>query len=232
MPKKFDAELNALKSKLVDMGEVAQEMFQTSTRALIDRDRDLLRRVEELENKVDQYQVEIDDDVVRLMAVYTPVALDMRFVLMTARINTEIERIGDQAVNMGQHIELLLGESELKKLVDLPRMADIASKMVRRSLRAYRENSPEQAVEVIRMDDEVDALNDQIFRELLTYMSDVRNIKRSIGLIFIARALERIADHATNIAEEVVYMVRGKDIRHQDDPAAILSDDPKGAAED
>jgi phosphate transport system protein len=217
MPKKFDAELLRLKEKIITMGEKAQEMFQTAMKALVNRDPSPGPEIQKLEEVVDRYQVEIDEDVVRLMATYGPVALDLRFVLMVARINTELERIGDQAVNMCENVELLLSEPELKKLVDLPRMADVAARMLRQSLQAFREESIEKAQEVIRADDEVDALNDQIFRELLTYMlSDPRTITRSVALVLTARMLERIADHATNIAEEVIYMVKGVDVRHQE----------------
>jgi phosphate transport system protein len=215
MPKKFDAELRLLKDQIVEMGTVAESMFQTAMRALVTRDGTLCGRILELEERVDRFQIEIDKEVIRLMAVYGPVAMDLRFVLMAARINTELERVGDQAVNMSESVTLLLAEPELKRLVDLPRMADIAAAMLEGSLAAFRTDDVEKAREVIPRDGEVDALNDQIFRELLTYMlADAKNITRSIGLLLIARCLERIADHATNIAEEVIYMVKGEDVRH------------------
>lgn len=215
MSKKFDEELRALKSRVVEMGELAQNMFQTAMKALVERDVKMIDALQDMEERVDRFQVEIDEDVVRLMAVYGPVALDLRFVLMTARINTELERIGDQAMNMCENVTMLVAEPELKRLVDLPRMADTASEMVRRSLEAFQDGKLDLAREVIRRDSEVDALNDQIFRELLTYMlSDTQNITRSLALILTARSLERIADHATNIAEEVIYMVKGEDVRH------------------
>ncbi len=216
MPKKFDDELHALKETIVDMGERAQEMFQLAMRALVQRDASRLDEVQKYEEQVDQFQIEIDDAVIRLVTTYGPVALDLRFVLMVARINTELERIGDQAVNMCENVQLLLREPALKEPVDLPRMADVASSMVREALQAFREGDTKRAVEVIRRDNEVDALNDQLFRELLTYMmSDPRNITRALALLLIARSLERVADHATNMAEEVVFVVKGKDIRHQ-----------------
>ena len=217
MPKKFDEELNSLKEKITDMGESAQEMFQLAMRALVERDGSLIDQILQLEDKVDQYQVGIDDDVVRLVTTYGPVALDLRFILMVTRINTELERIGDQSCNMCENVQLLLAEPQLKELVDLPRMADIASSMVRDSLKAFKKRDTKMALEVVRQDNDVDALNDQIFRELLTYMiSDAKNITRSLALILTARSLERIADHATNIAEEVVFLVKGEDIRHQE----------------
>ena len=217
MPTKLDEALSDLKEQIVEMGNVAQEMIQTAMRGLVERDTKLIDRVNELENQIDRFQIEVDEAAVRLMAMFGPVALDLRFVLMVARINTELERVGDQAVNMCEHAQLLLREPELKKLVDLPRMAQISSEMVKESLQAFREGSTSKATEVIKADGEVDALNDQIFRELLTYMlNDANTITRSLALILTARSLERIADHATNIAEEVIYMVKGEDVRHQD----------------
>jgi len=200
---------------VMTMGVVVQEMIQTAMQALVSRDKDLVTKVNELEDQVDRFQVEIDDDVVRLMTVYGPVAIDLRFILMTTRINTELERIGDQTVNTCENVELLLSEPEMKTLTDLPRMSDTAARMVKESLEAFVEKSTTKAAEVIKMDGEVDALDDQIFRELLTYMiKDPENITCSLALLLTSRSLERIADHATNIAEEVIYMVKGEDIRH------------------
>jgi phosphate transport system protein len=216
MPKKFDQELKKLKDDIVAMGELAQKMFQTAMQALIHREAKYTADVLQMEDRLDLYQVEIDEEAMRLMAIYGPVALDLRFVLMVARINTELERIGDQAVNMCEYVELLLSEPELKKLIDLPRMAETAASMLTQSLRAFQENDADKAAEVIRSDDLVDALNDQIFRELLTYMiSDAKTITRSLALLLTARALERIADHSTNIAEEVIFLIKGVDVRHK-----------------
>ncbi|HLU47825.1 MAG TPA: phosphate signaling complex protein PhoU [Planctomycetota bacterium] len=215
MSKQFDAELKKLKTKIMEMGAIAQSMFETAMRALVTREPALVAEIDALEARVDRFQVEIDEDAIRLMAVYGPVAMDLRFVLMVARINTELERIGDQAVNMCENVSLLVSEPELKKLVDLPRMAEVAARMLQISLEAFRDGAVERARDVIANDGEVDALNDLIFRELLTYMlSDPRNITRSVALLLTARALERIADHATNIAEEVIFMVKGEDVRH------------------
>ncbi len=215
MPKKLDAALAELKDKIVAMGDDVQDMVRTAVRALVERDKSLIAHVNQLEDQVDRLQIDIDDSVIRLMAVFGPVALDLRFVLMVARINTELERIGDQAINMCENVELLLSEPELKKLVDLPRMADAAARMVKESLQAFKQGDTERARQVIRSDNEVDGLNDQIFRELLTYMlSDAKTITRSLALILTARAIERVADHATNVAEEVIYLVKGEDVRH------------------
>lgn len=216
MPEKFDRELSSLQSKLLTMGKLAESMFQDALGALKERDASLIKNVLAKEDQVDQLQVEIDDEAIRSMATFAPVATELRFLLMVARINLELERIGDQAVNMCEEVQLLLSEPELKPLADLSRMADIASRMLHQSLEAFTNKSTEKAMEVIRADDEVDALNHQIFRELLTYMvTDPKNVTCSVALILLTRSLERIADHATNIAEEVVYMIQGKDIRHQ-----------------
>ncbi len=216
MKRKFDEALTALKNRVVAMGEVAQRMIQQSMKALVDRNVGLIQDVLKDEDILDRCQVEIDNEAIRLMAIQSPVAADLRFILMVARINTELERVGDLCVNLCESTQLLLTEPPLKPLVDLPKMADTAERMVQESLQAFLEGSTDKALRVIRADDEVDALNDQIFRELLTYMlSDPRNITRALSLILMARNLERVADHATNIAEEVVYLVKGEDIRHQ-----------------
>lgn len=217
MPRKFDAEFTQIKAKVREMGRLAQEMLDTAMKALVDRDEALVAKVNELEDEVDRHQIEIDDGVVRLLATHSPVALDLRSLLMVTRINTELERVGDQACNMCEYVQLLLSEPELKALTDLPRMAKIAGEMIESSLDAFENGSSEAAVKVIERDDEVDALNDRIFRELLTDMvADAKTIQRSVALVLTARSLERVADHATNISEEVVYLVRGEDIRHGD----------------
>lgn len=213
--KKFEQELAALKSRVVEMGKVTQNMIARALRALVERDRAIVEEVYTAEKKLDRFQIDNDDEAIRLIAVYTPVARDLRFLLMVARIVTELERMGDQAVNMCEYVELLISEPELKPLVDLPRMAQIAGRMVDEALIAFLEGDTKRAEKTLELDDQVDALNDQIFRELITYMrSSSENVKRSVALILVARSLERIADHATNICEEVVFLVRGEDIRH------------------
>lgn len=216
MSKQFDAALNAIKEKVVNMGELAQEMIRTTMKSLVERDPALIPRVEELEDQVDRFQVEIDEDVIQLMAKFEPVASDLRFALMVARINTELERIGDQCTNMCESISLLLSEPELKELIDLPRMAELAASMVRDSLQAFAEGDTANARQVINSDSMVDALNDQLFKDLLGYMTrDASTATRALALLLIARSLERVADHATNVSEEVIYMVKGEDVRHQ-----------------
>jgi phosphate transport system protein len=216
MHRKFDEQLEALKNKVVAMGDIAETMIRDAMRALVERNEAFIREVLKNEDALDQLQIEIDNRAIELMAIQSPVAFDLRFILMVARINTELERVGDLCVNICESTQLLLTEPPLKPLIDLPKMADTAERMVHQSLQAFLEGAPEKALQVIKADDEVDALKEQIFRELLTYMlSDPRNITRSISLILVARQIERIADHATNIAEEVIYLVKGEDIRHQ-----------------
>lgn len=215
MPKKFDHELQELKGDLLRMGSEAEAMIRDAMKALVDREESLIQEVMRREEGLDRAQVSIDDHVVRLIVTHAPVAQDLRLLLMAARITSELERIGDQAVNICENVRLLLDVPPLKPLVDLPRMAQIAQNMVRGGLEAFSEGSSEKALETILADDQVDALNDQVFRELLTYMvQDPRNIPRALALILTGRSLERIADHATNICEEVVYVVKGQDIRH------------------
>jgi len=218
MPKRFDEDLTRLKKKLLAMGAVAEDMIHHAITVLVERNEDLLQEVYAAEERLDEFQRSIDDETVRLIAVYTPVATDLRTLLMITRINAELERIGDQADNVCRTcFAHLLREPPLKPLVDLPRMAQIAQEQVRTALNAFVELSDDLAIRVVKRDEEVDAFYEQIFRELLTYMlSDPKSVSRALALILIAKAFERVGDHAVNIAEDVVYVVRGEDIRHTD----------------
>lgn len=214
--KKFDEELDALKRRLVEMGETGQRMIAQALNALVDRDASLIQSVFDAEATMNQLHVEIDNEAIRLLTIYTPVAADLRMLLMISRINSELERIGDQAVNMCDYVKLLVSEPELKPLVDLPRMAEMTSGMVRGSLEAFVDKDVDKATRIRNSDDAVDELNDSIFRELLEFVDAPENTKRGVALILTARSLERIADHATNICEEVIFLVLGKDVRHSD----------------
>ncbi|MCU0664561.1 MAG: phosphate signaling complex protein PhoU [Myxococcota bacterium] len=217
MSRRFNEDLSKLKREVLAMGALAEGMIRKTMSALVDRNPALIQEVLADEVRMDAFQRAIDTETVRLIGIFTPVAGDLRVLLMITRINAELERCADQAVSICygyENLKLLEGEP-LKPLVDLPRMASIAEQMFHDSMEAFVHNSAEEAMAVIKQDDDVDKLNDQIFRELLTYMlSDPRNISRALGLILTARAFERIADHAVNIAEDVVYIVRGEDIRH------------------
>lgn len=211
----FDEQLQELLQRIVLMGTTAESMIQLAARALVERNEDLTAEVFRKEKAVNALQIEVDEMAVRLTALQQPVASDVRFLFMASRIATELERIGDQAVNICQNLHHVLQAPALKPLVDLPIMADLAQKMVRDSMTATIERNSAVAEKVLEQEQTVDAFRNQIFRTLLTYMmADPGTIQRAISLILISRNLERIGDHATNIAEEVIYWVQGRDIRH------------------
>ncbi len=211
----MDEELSSLKEKLLNMASLAEAMIFKAVKSLTERDRSLVQDVNKDEEKVNLLDVEIDELCLKLLALKQPMATDLRFITAAMRINRELERIGDMAVNITQCVEVLIKQPQLKPYIDLPRMADLTQKMVKDSLDAFIRNDVDLARSVLRSDDQVDALKDQIFRELLTFMmSDHSTISRALELILISRHLERIGDHATNIAEDVIYLVQGKDIRH------------------
>jgi phosphate transport system protein len=213
--KSFDEQLQDLFQKIVIMGSTAESMIQISMRALVERNDSLIAEVYAKEKEVNAMQIEVDERAVRYTALQQPVATDVRFLFMASRICSELERIGDQAVNIVQNAEHVLAAPPLKRLVDLPIMAEIAQKMVRDSLSAMTGRDCKLAEKVMEDESTVDAFRDQIFRSLLTYMmGDPSTIQRALSLILISRNLERIGDHATNIAEEVIYWVKGKDVRH------------------
>ena len=215
MTRHFHEELEALKQTLLAMGGLVEDQIRRVMRALLERDDDLAREVIERDRQVNAYDVEVDEQCVELLALHQPAASDLRFITTAMKIVTDLERIGDQAVNIAQRALELHQEPQLKPYVDLPRMAEMAQKMVKESLDAFVARDTELARAVCGQDSAVDALKEQIFRELLTFMmGDPRTIPRALRLILISRFMERVADHATNIAEMVVYMVEGKMVRH------------------
>ena len=212
--KHFKQELAQLKQRVVDMGSLAESMVAGSSRALIKGERTTIEQVRTSEPKLDRLQVEIDREAIRLITIYTPVAKDLRFLLMIARINSELERIGDQAVDNCEYVELLTVPPP--PLDDLSKMSDIVLGMVHDALRAFQEEDAQAAQAVMKVDDQVDALNARFFRELLERPAAEPDIRaQCMSLILVARSLERMADHATNICEEVFYLVEAADIRHQ-----------------
>jgi phosphate transport system protein len=197
------------------MGGLVEDQIRRVLRALLERDSELAQEVIERDREVNSYDVEVDEKCVELLALHQPAASDLRFITTAMKIVTDLERIGDQAVNIGQRVLELNREPQLKPYIDLPRMAERAQRMVKESLDAFVARDTELARRVCGEDDAVDALKEQIFRELLTFMmEDPRTIPRAIRLILISRFLERVADHATNIAEMVIYMVESKMVRH------------------
>ena len=216
MQRQFDEQIQDLLEKLVLMGRVAESMVQLALRTLIERQESLSDEVMQKEKEVNDLQMEIDDRAVKLTALQQPVGSDVRFLFMASRIATELERIGDQAVNICQNMHYVLKAPPLKPLVDLPRMGEIAEAMVRKGIEALVKRDCALARNVFEDEKEVDRFRDQIFRVLLTYMmADPGTIQRALSLILMSRNLERVGDHATNIAEEVIYLVEGREVRHQ-----------------
>jgi len=215
MQRHFHEELEALKQTLLAMGGLVEDQIRRVMRALIERDDALAQEVIERDQQVNAYDVEVDETCVSLLALHQPAAGDLRFITTAMKIVTDLERMGDQAVNIAQRVLELNREPQLKPYIDLPRMAESAQRMVKESLDAFVARDTALARRVCAEDAEVDALNHQIFRELLTFtMADPTTIPRAIRLILIARFLERVADHATNIAEMVIYLVDAKMVRH------------------
>ncbi len=217
----YDQLLSTLKEKLLMMSYQAERMISDSIRALVDRRPTLPEEVILRDDVVDALEVEIDDLCYEILALEQPVACDLRFIATALKIVKDIERIGDTAVNIAERAIELMREPELKPLVDLPIMANAAQRILNQSLDAFVNSDAGLAAKVIQDDRLLDNLYEQILRELLTYMlGDTRTISRAIKLIFIAKHLERVGDHSANIAEMVVFLVSGKDVRHGASAAA------------
>lgn len=215
MERHFDEEVKHINEKLIRMASIVEEMIRIAIKSLIDRNNSVLELINPKEKEVNDLQITIDEEIITLIARMQPVATDLRFLIAASKINSELERIADQVINIGQNTLILVKYPQLKPLVDIPLMADVVQKMVHDSLDCYIHKDVDAAQKVLNSDDKVDAFKDQIFRELLTYMmSEPQTIQRALCLILIARNLERIGDHSTNIAEEVIYMVQGRDVRH------------------
>jgi phosphate transport system protein len=215
MERKFDEELKNLKDKILMLGALVEEQVQNAVNALVKRDSSLAKDVIEKDTQVNRIEVEIDEECIRLIALRQPVGVDLRFITTAMKLVTDLERIGDLAVDICERAMELNLEPQLKPFIDIPRMADISMQMLKGALDAFVNRDSKLAQEVCARDDEVDNLNVQIFRELLTFMvEDSHTISRAVRISYISKYLERVADHATNIAEMVVYLVEGKIIRH------------------
>ena len=215
MQRHIDLELSKVKEELVRMASLAEAAIGLSVKALVSRDAELARQVIASDDAINNLEIEIDEQCLRTMALYQPEARDLRLLAMALKINNDLERMGDQAVNIAERTLELLKEPLLKPLIDIPQMADVVQRMVKESLDAFVHQDAQRAHAVCLQDDEVDRYDDQIFRELLTYMmEDPRTITRSVNLILVSRHLERIADHATNVAEDVIYLAEGRSIKH------------------
>jgi phosphate transport system protein len=226
----FHAQLQELLQRVVIMGSVAESMIQTAVNGLVARSEGMLEEVFLKERQVNALQVEVDDRAVKLTVLQQPVAQDARFLFMASRIGGELERIADQAINICQNARFVLQGPPLRPLVDLPIMAEVAQGMVRDSVTAMINRDVGLANRVLEQEEKVDAFRDQIFRTMLTCMTaDPGTIQRAMSLILIARNVERIGDHATNVAEEVIYWIQGRDVRHGKGlpPTAAPGDSPE-----
>jgi phosphate transport system protein len=208
--------LETLKEKLIESASLVEDMIEKSIRGLKERDENLLSEVtEQDEVKENTLEIEIDEVCIHLIACYQPQATDLRTILMILKMNNDLERIGDEAVNISESALFLIDKAEVKPLIDIPRMADESEMMLKDTLKSLINEDTRLAKEVCKRDDIVDGLRDQILRELTTFMaSDPATIERSLRLIRVSRSLERIADLCTNICEDVIYMVEGRTIKH------------------
>ena len=215
MARKLEHDLSDLKDRVLRMGSLVEDAIRKSIKALVDRDRDLALAVIDGDAVINTHDVEIEEECIRLLAIWQPTGSNLRFITTAIKIITDLERMGDLAVDICERTIELMDEPQLKPYIDIPRMAEAAQKMLKDSLDAFVSKDADLAMKVCEADDFVDNLNQQIFNELLMYMlQDPKNIGRAVRLTYIAKYLERIGDHATNIAEMVVYMVKGKVIRH------------------
>jgi len=211
----FAEELSELSDRLLVMGGLAEDRVRAAMQALVDRDPQLITSVIRNDDAINQLHLEIDDRCFKLLALYQPMAVDLRVIVAAVKINSDLERIGDLAVNIGQAAERYILHPPVKPLIDIPRMSAMAQRMLNDALHAFVTSDVGAARAVLTRDDELDGLKNQIFRELLTYMlGDTKTIEPGIDLILISRHLERIGDHATNIAEDVIFIVEARDVRH------------------
>ena len=211
----FQDELDALKERLLAMGGLAEERVRESVRGLMDRDHAALDAVLRGDEPINDLHMEIDDRCFKLLALHQPMAADLRVIVAAVKINTDLERVGDLAVNIAEAGKRYLQHPPVKPLIDIPRMGELAQKMLRDALDAFVRRDMALAEAVLAADDTLDALKTQIFRELLTYMLQAPDtIEPALDLILISRHLERIGDHATNVAEDVIFILSAKDVRH------------------
>ena len=214
----FQKELEELKGNLLKMAALVEESIRDAVRSLVKRDSELAQQTFAKEDRINSLEIVIDDMCLRLLALRQPMAVDLRFITAAMKIITDLERMGDQAVNIAERAISLNQEPQLKPYIDIPRMAEITQSMVKDVLDAFVTKDSKLARSVCERDDLVDGLNDQVFRELLTYMmSDPKTTPRAVHLMIVCRCLERIADHATNIAEDVIFMVDALVIKHHAD---------------
>jgi phosphate transport system protein len=213
----YESQLGKLRSYVLEMGGLVEDQIAQAIRALLERDQRLARATIQRDHTVNRLDVEIDDLSLKLLALHQPAARDLRLITTALKITTDLERIGDLATHIAERAIELAAEPPLKPYVDIPAMASLASSMVHRSLDAFVRDDVDLALEVCASDDTIDTLHAQVVRDLLGIMGrDPASISRTMRLLFVSKYLERIGDHATNIAEMVIFMVKGRSIRHMD----------------
>jgi len=218
MKRFFDTELETFRSALILMGEISIRQVRDAIKALVEEDIALADRVVAADDELDELEVRIDDEAMRYMNLRAPVATELRLVIVGMKASHDLERVGDEATTIAKRAVKLSAEPPLKPYVDIPRMAGIALEMLRDALDCFLNGDTEKALAVVRRDAEVDAINRQLYRELSSFMVEKPGtISRALELMFISKSIERIADHATNIAEEMVFLARAKDIRHREE---------------
>ena len=211
----FQEELEQLKARLLEMGGLAEDRVRAAVDCLVSRDVNSAQRILSGDGPINQLHIEIDNRCFTMLALHQPMAVDLRAIVSAVKINTDLERVGDLAVNIAEAVIRYMKHPPVKELIDIPRMAAIAQSMLRDALDAYVRRDIAMAEAVLNEDDALDALKTQVFRELLTYMlDDPSTIEPALDLILVSRHLERIGDHATNVAEDVIFMVSARDVRH------------------
>jgi phosphate transport system protein len=219
----FREELEALQGRLLEMGGLAEERVRAAIQGLVTREPALFEKVLLGDEPINQLHIEVDNRCFRLLALHQPMATDLRAIVAAVKINTDLERVGDLAVNIAEAGTRYISHPPVKKLIDIPQMGDIAQAMLRDALDAFVKRDTRLAHQVLNEDDRLDSLKTQVFRDLLTYMlKDQTTVEPSLDLILVSRHLERIGDHATNIAEDVIFMVSALDVRHH--PPAPVED--------
>ena len=218
MKRFFDTELETFRSHLMLMGELSIRQVRDSLKALVDADAGLAQRVIDADDEIDRLEMEIDDEAIRYMNLRSPVATELRLVIVGMKASHDLERVGDECTTIAKRAIRLAAEPRLKAYVDIPRMAEIAIEMLRDALDCFLHGDTDKALAVVRRDAEVDAINKQLYRELSSYMiENPATTTRALELMFISKSLERVADHACNIAEEMVFLAKAQDIRHREE---------------
>ncbi len=211
----FSVELEELNQALLQMGGLVEQSIRRAVQSVVEREKEVAKQVMRDEERINQMQLEIDAESTRLLALNQPVARDLRLLTAILKINTDLERMGDLAVNIAERSISLANRPRLKALVDIPKMASLTESMLLKSLDAFVKGDPELATSVLLADNEVDSLRDAVYTELVALMQrEPQVVPGAVDLMFVARNLERIADHSTNIAEDVIFLVRGEDVRH------------------